>query len=221
LSTGTRPRYVLGVGVYDIPVPFASHWYVQHHTQAAVLARGGLLLQHRDPPMNTWAGVNFFGDGVTEVGNIEPQEIEIWTWPPWAGGSPQFIDGSVEPAPWAVTFIMVEIPDRPGHYERVLAPAPMTIPPGRFSHATPSSGIAGSPVRWPSAPKIGDVYLPGLMPGTAPVDPQTVSIPAALPRTDPVARYQAMAQDPSLWASRPEPAWSAPTPGFRVAEALT
>jgi hypothetical protein len=209
LNTGARPRYVFGVGCFDVPDPILDRImttpHLRVHLQDEVLARGGLLLQHRDPPVIGWAGANFHGDGLTVVANIEPQPVMIWSWPP-PGVMPVFIDGSVEPAPWEVVALLVPVEGQPGHFERASRLMTRTIPSGRFDPAFPSPGVNSPLVRWPQDPRIGDVYLPGIPPGTAPIDPRQAALPAMPPRPDPVPRYQQMIRDQSLCSSRTEAA---------------
>jgi hypothetical protein len=176
-NTGQRPRWVFGVGVYGIPDAISGQWYIQHHTQQAVLARGGALIQHRVPQGGGNPGSAFSADGMMWVDDILPQPILIWGWPPGAGGA-QFIDGLIEPAPGAVTFAMVPIEGEPGHFDRVLQPAPRYIPTGRFDPALPAPGINPPLVRFPMAPRHGDIYACGFPPDMPPIDARQADIPA-------------------------------------------
>jgi hypothetical protein len=198
---GTKPHLRYGVGCYDIPDPVAAHWYVQWHTQAAVLARGGALIQHRDPIVTGWAGANCYADGMGVVSSIEPQPIDIWSWPPGYAGA-AFIEGLIEPAPGAMVARMVEI--EPGHFDLRLEPAPYHVPHRRFSSPMPVPGITPPVLRPPSDPRINDIWVPGVQPGSPPIDPMIASIPTSLTRVDPVARFQAMAASGDIWSPRDE-----------------
>jgi hypothetical protein len=191
-NDGTLPMWRFGVGVYDVDPAIATHPRVQWHTQEAVLARGGALIQHRVPVMHGNPGGAIHADGAMWVTDIEPGEIWIWTWPPgWSGFS--FVDGLIEPAPDAIVFRMQPIEGQPGQFERVAERTPRYVPAGRFSTPLPVSGVEPPLLRFPAPARVGDVYHYGGAPHMPPVDHRSADTPEPDPQIAMLMRVQAEA----------------------------
>jgi hypothetical protein len=185
-----HPKWRFGIGWYDVLDPdyttIVSTPGIRWHLDVEVIARGEVLMQHRDPQA-MWAAGSRYYRSLSIVQNIEAREILIWRWPAWHRGATHFPfhRGRIEAAPGAIVTVLAPVVDadgKHGHWEKQLRPAtynPMPHGEHYSGHHDTGATVGENPIAaaFPS-PVIGDVYVGGV-PSGAPL--KFDSHPPAIP----------------------------------------
>jgi hypothetical protein len=177
-SQHTRPKWRLGIGWYDIAEPdysiIVSTPGIRWHLDVEVIARGEVLMQHRDP-QPLWAAGSRYFRALSIVQAIEAREILIWRWPAWYPNATSFPfhAGRIVACPGAQIAVLAPVVDaasKTGHWEKQLRPA--TYNPwhsGEHYHGHSDTGptVGANPIAlaFPT-PSEGDTYVGGAPTGT-------------------------------------------------------
>jgi hypothetical protein len=188
-----RTHWRYGVGVYDIPDALLAHQYVLHHLEAAVLARGEALMQHRTPVL-PWSPGDRYGVSLSRVSQIEPQDIQIWKWPPQLDQSWTF-GPHVEPAPGAQLQVLERVPGGAEHEWQTALRAAATYPAPPYHGA--GTYVHRPPLSWPFVtPQVGDLVQFGEpMSGGGPLAQLDMPRPNIPPESQTIRMYRQMQAD--------------------------
>jgi hypothetical protein len=183
--------YRFGIGVYLVDNPVAAHWYVQWHTQEAVLARGGALVQRREPETSgrrQHQRRQDDGGGRHRAGAIagEPGHFECVLRPAPLRASPAGYFGTVQPAA-GVNPSPVRFPMGPMAGDRYYCGFPPDMPPIEHREADiPATPSRADPVARFHAMARTDIWSPRPEPALPPESPTFVILRDA--RCPPPAR---------------------------------
>jgi hypothetical protein len=211
---GQRLKYRYGVGVYTIDDALAAHSYVQHHLQAAIVAKGEALVQHRQPQMS-WYGGSVWYRSLSIVQNIEPQQVLIWRWPLLGNGGADFPwhAGEIEPAPGAMLLVAARHTKEDGteEWRGELREAPrMSVPDGYYQgHGTPVA-VEPNPFASFGPTTVGDCIVFGEMSATPFVLDRW---PPAFPPEAPEVRQARLLQERAVAAAQSGSWRPSPDPG--------
>jgi hypothetical protein len=160
-----QPPVRYAIGLHDVDDAIAQHPYVIAHCEAAVVAAGGVLVQHRPSPHSMQsAGVNVFSSSMQIVGSIAPASPDdpvIEHWPPHV--RPGHTAPGIEPPP-------IQFPQSAAAYDYYYSAT------GRLYQLRPVDD-AGMPLGdWQPAPPtpIGKMIL--RPPDVPPEDPQVATL---------------------------------------------